>query len=112
MNKQQLFNKLNGQHFFWSYEINSETDITDCLLIEYTLLYGDATDIIVLLNLVPVEQVKTVWEQKIIPAQNCKPLNYYLAKIFFDIKNPNKYLQVKNQQHNRYERLKLLAAQH
>lgn len=104
MNKKELFEKLKKKNIFWSF--NSTSSINNNILIEYTLLYGDVSEIIILFKIFEKEKIKKVWINKIIPDKRFEGLNYYLGKIFFQIKNIDKFIEERSKEGNRFERFK------
>jgi hypothetical protein len=110
MTKKELSEKLIRQGTFWSYNIDNLEVIPDSLLIEQTLRWADVPEYNDLFRLFPFETIKKVWEKKMIPDKRIYPHNYYLAKIFFGIENPESYIIPLQKQNSRYERLKILAS--
>lgn len=107
MTKSYLFNKLKVKNIFWSYDTSSI--LPDDVIIEQTLIYADVDDIKKLFKTYSIEKIKSVWDKKMAEDVRLQKLNYYLATIFFGIKNPNGYLKHKLQ-NNRYERIKKFIA--
>ena len=81
-----LFEKMNAKNFFWSYSRDiSPDDIDSEILVETVLKYGDVADIKVLFGCYDNIYVKEVWIKRLVFDDRFKKLNFYLAKIFFDI---------------------------
>jgi hypothetical protein len=107
LNAEDLYDKLANQGFFWSYD-KSAGYPGDDLLTEHTLLYGEVEDISALFDIFKKEKIIDVWHRRIVPDERFYGLNYYLAVIWFDIDEPEKYLKEVSKKHSRYEKLKSL----
>ena len=94
---------------FWSYDANSVKDISDAILIEHCLIYGDIPDIKMLFKIFPFEFIKEIWIKRVIPDKRYDKLNYYLGKIFFKIVAINLFLEQKSHAESRLEKLKQLS---
>jgi hypothetical protein len=108
MTKKELFLKLKKQNIFWSYDTSSV--LSDEVIIEQTLIYGDVDDILSLFSIYGQIKIKEVWDEKMVPDTRYIKLNYYLGKFFFNIKNINLYLKKNSLANSRYERIKRLTA--
>lgn len=108
--EQQLTQQLKKTGAFWSYSSESLSDLSDKLLIEECLRWGDVPEIIQLFSLFSVQTIQNVWEQQLIPDERIYPHNYYLAKIFFDIEKPDNYIKPLQKKYSRYERIKQFNA--
>ena len=106
--KEQIFSQLLVYQAFWSYDVQKLVDITDNLLIEKTLLYGDVEEILLLFRVFTIKEIKEVWRNSVIPDERFYSHNYYLAKIFFNIKNPARYIKPLQKKLSRYEKLNSL----
>ncbi|MFB6306646.1 MAG: hypothetical protein ABEH43_06610 [Flavobacteriales bacterium] len=104
--KQQLTDQLRSQGAFRSYADNSLSEIPDKILIEEALRMGDVPELILLFKLYSNEYIKQTWQEKLLPDQRIYPHNYYLAKVFFNIKHPEHYIEHYQNQFSRYERIK------
>ena len=84
--KQELFNKIRDRGLFWSYapDIHYDTDKLK-LLIETTLKYADLVDIKDAIDMFGIRTVRKVWEANLKSDNRFKRLNYFLARIFFNI---------------------------
>ena len=81
-----LFEKMKTKNFFWSYSRDiSPDDINSEILEETVLKYGDVSDIKGLFSSFDKNYLKEVWVKRLIFDDRFKKLNFYLAKIFFDI---------------------------
>ncbi len=87
--------KLLKNNSFWSYDMSKSTSIPDDILIEKTLIYLDLDDIKLLFSLFPYKKVKQVWRERVaIQGEYYARLNRFLAWMYFDIKNPYRYLKM------------------
>jgi len=93
MDKGALAYQLKNLGAFWSYSKDGLFNISDDLLIEEALRWGDVDEIKAIFQLFPKDKVKVVWENYLVPDRSIYPHNYYLALIFFNIEEPNKYLE-------------------
>ena len=95
-----LTKNLIERNSFWSYEVCQNTPIPDDILIEKTLIYLDIDDINKLFTLFPRKRIKQVWRSRmVIQGDYYKRLNKLLAWMYFDIKNPDRYLKTCINQH-------------
>ncbi len=108
MTKKQLYSKLKKQNIFWSYDTSSV--LSDDIIIEQTLIYADTEDIKSLFSIYKLSEIKKVWNKKVVPDLRFRKLNYYLGKIFFNIRNIESYLNKRSLANSRYEQLKKLTA--
>jgi hypothetical protein len=98
--KEILNKKLIDQHFYWSFNMNVDTQIPDDILIEKALLYLDIDDINKLFTLFPYKKIKQIWRDRlVIQGDYYRKLNKLLAWMYFDIKNPDKYINRTMHQH-------------
>jgi len=98
--KELLFNKLVDQKRFWSNNMNGVQVIPDDILIEKTLLYLDIDDINTLFRLYPIKKIKKVWlERLVVQGEYFARLNKFLAWMYFDIKQPERYLKMIENRH-------------
>ena len=98
--KEILSKKLIGRNSFWSYDLVKDVSIPDDILIEKTLLYLDIEDINKLFVLFPTKKIKKVWRNRlVIQGDYFGKLNKLLAWMYFDIKNPEKYIKTTISQH-------------
>jgi len=100
IDREILSKKLFERNSFWSYKMLQDTPIPDDILIEKTLIYLDIEDINKLFKLFPHKKIKQVWRnQLVIQGDYYGSLNKLLAWMYFDIKNPNKYIKSVISQH-------------
>ena len=110
LTKPELIDKLKSQGAFWSYQIDNPEEVPDSILIEQTLRWGDVPEILALFDMFPSQKIKSVWEMTMLPDKRIYPHNYYLARIFFKIDEPKKYILSLQKQNSRHERLKKLTS--
>lgn len=84
--KQELFNKIRDKGLLWSYapDIQYAADKSR-LLIETTLKYADLDDIQTVLDSFGIRRVRKVWELYVKNDSRFQRLNYFLARIFFNL---------------------------
>ena len=100
IDKNILIKKLIERNSFWSGKIQQDTPVPDDILIEKTLIYLDIDDINKLFDLFPYRKIKQVWRNRIvIQGDYYRSLNKLLAWLYFDIKNPDKYIKTVVSQH-------------
>lgn len=107
--KRTIFKNLINTNAFWSYNKQklALNDVSDDMLIENTLIHGDVKDIVLLFDLFTKDVIVAVWKSKLCMENKYEKLNYYLAKIFFDIDDVKSFMNINT--NSRYERLKQLA---
>jgi hypothetical protein len=89
-----LIQKLIMQNSFWSYNITFDDLIPDDVLIEKTLIYLDIEDINKLFGIFPSKKIKQVWcDRLVIQGDYYRRLNKLIAWLYFDIKNPDRYIK-------------------
>ena len=98
------------RNLFWSYDLTDAANLPDELLIEQVLGFGEPDDIIKLMKYFKLAQIKQVWQQQLLPDARYKNANVWLAKVFFNISQANKYIEKYSRQKSRYDELRLLAA--
>ncbi|MCS7028108.1 MAG: hypothetical protein NZ519_05025 [Bacteroidia bacterium] len=103
--KKQLIEKLCSIGAFWSYDLSS-CIVPDEVLIETALRWGDVEEISALFRIFPKTLVRKVWQEKLIPDIRLQAHNYYLARIFFNIQNPQRYIKSLQKKFSRYERIR------
>ena len=94
--KSNLLNRLKKMNAFWSYNASdiSEKTISDELFIEKSLVHLDIGDLKKLFLLFPYKKIRDVWKQQLcIQEPYYHELNTMLAYLYFDIKNPDRYLK-------------------
>ena len=103
-NYQDFVKELQVQGIFWSYDKN--TVLPDEIVIEHTLLYADIPFLNDLFVFFDKQIIQNVWEKRILTDLRYPQLNYFLAVLYFEIKNPKKFIKQKQQQNNRYDAIK------
>jgi hypothetical protein len=104
MNKQKihndLINKLSKENAFWSYDNFLIDQISDDALIANVLLHLDIDEILCLFKLYPKKKIQQVWKNEMLSQEPMyHGLNRLYAFLFFDIKNPDRYIrEFKNKQ--------------
>jgi len=99
-NKQKIKNNLlvslKKLNAFWSYNAAdiSEKTISDELFIEKSLIHLDIPELKDLFLLFPQKKIKEVWKNQLcVQEPYYHETNTMLAYLYFDIKNPDKYLK-------------------
>jgi len=94
--KSSLLSSLKKMNAFWSYNSSgiSEKTISDEMLIEKSLIHLDIDEITKLFSIFPFKKIKEVWKNQLcIQEPYYHGLNTMLAYLYFDIKNPDRYLK-------------------
>lgn len=92
--KSDLFRKLQDQNAFWSYSSPEPHDLSDQDLIEKVIVHLDKSDIHLLFKLFPKRYIQKAWRERLVRQEPYyHSLNKYMAYIFFEIKDPDKYLK-------------------
>ena len=100
--KSDLLCTLKELNAFWSYnaaDISVKT-ISDEMFIEKSLVHLDIADLKKLFSLFPYKKVRKVWKNQLcIQEPYYHGLNTMLAYLYFDIKNPDRYLKTISNRH-------------
>ncbi len=108
--KSEQFVRMKIKGLFWSYSQDIRYDVAkEALLIETVLKYADMDEIKLLFSLFGKRRVKHVWTGRIMNDSRFKKLNYFLARIFFDINAEAEDFE--RVTHDRANKLRLLAGQ-
>lgn len=92
--RSNLLNSLRRGNAFWSYDASSVLQISDDKLVEMVLLYLDMDDIALLFQLFSRKTIKAVWKEKMLPQEPFyHSLNRLYAFLFFNIKDPDRYIR-------------------
>ncbi|HSO89050.1 MAG TPA: hypothetical protein VLQ91_21035 [Draconibacterium sp.] len=92
--KELLIEKLLKHNGFWSFDVQHLPEVTDDILIEKALLYLDIEDINMLFKIYPFKKIKQVWLERLaVQGDYFARLNKLLAWMYFDIKQPDRYLK-------------------
>jgi len=103
--KDELLEKLIASKAFWSYSNVKNEEISDNILIQKVIENLDIPDINKLFILYKKNHIRSVWKNElIIQEPYFRSLNILLAKLFFNIKNPESYIK-----HVRREYLKSVS---
>jgi hypothetical protein len=100
--KSDLLHSLKELNAFWSYSASdvSEKTISDDMFIEKSLVHLDIADLKKLFFLFPHKKIKEVWKNQLcIQEPYYHGLNTMLAYLYFDIKNPDRFLKTINNKH-------------
>ena len=90
-----LLKQLEDKGCLWSCAQNQKDKIDDALLIEKALLYLEFEDLHKLCELYPIKYVQEVWRKRLVSqGEYYGIINWLLAAMFFDIKNPDRYLKI------------------
>lgn len=104
-NAKSLFiTRLRQLGAFWSYAPDAE--ISDEVLIEEALRWGDVEELQTLFKMFSVKEIKRIWREKMLPDERIYRHNFYLAAIFFNIQNPKRYILPLQKKYSRYERIR------
>jgi len=91
--KLALWQQLEKMGCLWSYAKNP-TSANDELLIEKALLYLEFEDMHKLSELYPMKYLRDVWRRRLVAQGDYYDIiNWLLAVMFFEIKNPDRYLK-------------------
>ena len=89
-----LIKKLHKEHAFWSYDKSEIKQIPDDVLIANVLLHLDIEDIKSLFQLYPKRRIQKVWKDKMLSQEPMyHGLNRLYSFLFFNIKNPDRYIR-------------------
>jgi hypothetical protein len=95
---QTLLEKLHAEKAFWSYGKSIKL-ISDDVFISKVLLHLDIDDIKILFKLFPKRKIQKVWKEKMLSQEPMyHGLNRLYSFLFFNIKNPDKYIRDFNRQ--------------
>lgn len=92
--RKELISKLKEKHCFWSYDVDSITDVPDDMLVELVMIYLDLDDINLLFQLFSKKEVKRMWlENVVIQGERYYAINRAFAWYYFGIKRPGRYVK-------------------
>jgi hypothetical protein len=90
--KDLLFEKLKRENAFWSYK--EVKNISDDNLIEHVLIQLDLNDIDLLFLIFRKNHIRKIWKERMIKlGERMYNLNFLIASLYFQIRNPKKYLK-------------------
>ncbi len=102
----KLFEFAKKKNLFWSYSKSiTLKDISDEIMIETILKYGDIYELNSLFEVFLYEKIRLVWIKNMIFDIRFKKLNFYLSKMYFD--DDLGILKIQN--NSRMKKLKLMA---
>lgn len=89
-----LTKQLFDSGYLWSYQPTGDNVVLpDEELIMSSLIHLEFEDMHLLFNAFPYRQIKSVWQQRMLPYPDYYgTLNLLLAALFFHIKSPKKYI--------------------
>lgn len=91
--KRLLWQHLEKKGCAWSY-VKKPKNIDDELLIEKALLYLEFEDLHKLNEIYPMHYLREVWRKRLVSQGAYYDIvNWLLATMFFNIKNPDRYLK-------------------
>lgn len=91
--RNELIQKLHASKAFWSYSNVQTDDISDGLIIQKVLENLDIPDIKKLFILYKKNYIRSIWKKALVLQDPYyRSLNLMLAKLFFNIKNPESYI--------------------
>ena len=102
VNKKLFFKHLQKENAFWSNDPASVSleNMNDDLFIEKVMLYLDIDDINRLFSIYPKSTIKKVWQTRLCPLDPYyNGLNRLFAYMYFDIKNPDRYIKTQCTKH-------------
>ena len=92
--KKDLYQKLLTTRAFWSYDMTGVEIIPDEMLIEKTIVCLGHKELQILFEIFPKKYIKKVWRERLaIAGDYYKNINYMMAHIYFDIKDPERYMK-------------------
>lgn len=92
--KYALWQQLAEMGCLWSYEKSPKDGIDDEILIEKALLYLEFEDLYKLDELYPKKLQREIWRKRLVSQGSYYDIiNWLLAAMYFDIKQPDKYLK-------------------
>jgi len=100
--KKDLFTTLKKLNAFWSYNAFdiSEKTISDEMFIEKGLVHLDIADLNRLFLLFPYKKIREVWKNQLCTQEPYyHGMNTMLAYLYFNIKNPDRYLKTIRNKH-------------
>jgi len=104
----QIYNKLvrelQRENAFWSYDKKQIGHLSDDVLIAKVLLHLDIDEIKLLFSLFPKRKIQKVWQEKMLSQEPMyHGLNRLYSFLFFNIKNPDRY--IRDHQNKRFKSL-------
>jgi hypothetical protein len=101
--KEELVKKLFNENsvWLWSYDLEKvdKSEVPDRILIEKYLLLGSVEDWEKLKNVYERDVLYSHWIENIVPSERYHQKQIEMARFFFDIKDPERFLSKARQQH-------------
>ena len=92
--RKQLIRELAINKVFWSYKKPEPDSIPDEILIEKTLIHLDIVDINKLFLIFPQVKIRNIWNEKVVINDALfHSMNLLFAHLYFNIKDPESYLE-------------------
>lgn len=92
--KDELYLKLLNSQAFWSFDMSTQKDIPESILISKTIIYLDIEEINLLFKLFSKNFIKKIWRDEIVvQGDYYLQLNQLIAWLYFDIKKPDQYIK-------------------
>ena len=92
--KEELYKKLLNTRAFWSYNMTDVASVPNEVLIEKIIICLEHEELQILFEVFPKKYIKKVWRERLAIAGNYyKHINYMMAHIYFNIKDPEKYMK-------------------
>jgi len=96
--KNHLISELKKVGSFWSYD--DVIEVPDDILIEKVLIYLDMDDTMLLFDIFSKREIKRAWQVNLLSQEPMyHNLNKFYAWLFFEIKDPDKYLKRYSNKH-------------
>ncbi len=109
--REKLLRRIKKKNLLWSYSRNvTANEISDSVLMDTILKYGNYTDLTMLFECLDGEIIYEFWLHHLLPDDRFKKLNFYLAKIVFNV--DWKAINQGKMEWSRFEKLKFLASKH
>ncbi|MDY0190432.1 MAG: transposase [Desulfuromonas sp.] len=106
--KHDLYHKIKQKGLLWSYDHDTEYDVQKSqLLVETVLKYSSLEDVEMVFRLYGHRFVKMVWQGRLLNDLRFKRLNYFLARVFFNMDVEANYFA--EHKGSRADKLRLLA---
>ncbi len=107
--KERFFAKLKKAGVFWSYkkELKIE-ELSDSVIIEHALKYGDYEDIVMAVEIFGKERVREVWEKTMKFDTRFIKVNFLIARVFLGLKIDID--ELKKKKNGRFEKYRVFAS--
>ena len=100
--RRQLIRELETKRIFWSYKNPEPNLIPDDFLVEKTLINLDIEDINKLFLIFPKRKIMIIWNERVvINDAQFHSMNLLIALLYFNIKDPEAYLERYLNKHNK-----------